>query len=94
MINETPRHMMDRPYIKAVIRELENLELEEDAAKIMLVKYYKVLRRSLGFELNAVDFAKEIVSIDTAVNRKHDPSDPNQVFIGHLKGLIQLNKQK
>lgn len=94
MIKQSGKHMMDKPYIKDVICELKNSGYEEDQAKQMLVKYYRVLRRTWGFEPNAYDFAKEIISVDKAVNRKFDPKDPNQIFIGHLRGQIKLNNQK
>lgn len=77
--------MLDRPYIKEVIRELNLLGYEEVQAKQILIKYYRPIKRTLGFQLNSYDFAKELYIIDKAVKRKYDPSDPNQIFIGHLK---------
>lgn len=77
--------MMDRPYIKEVIRELNLLGYEEVQAKQILIKYYRPIKRTLGFQLNSYDFAKELNVIDKAVKRKYDPSDPNQIFIGDLK---------
>jgi hypothetical protein len=85
MVNSKSRHMMDKPYIKEVIRELNILGYEEAKAKQILIKYYRPLKRTLGFQLNSYDFAKEIDLIHKAVHRKWDPSDPNQIFIGDLK---------
>ncbi|AIQ37992.1 hypothetical protein R50345_27295 [Paenibacillus sp. FSL R5-0345] len=86
MINS--RHMLNRPYIKEVIRELKLMGHEDDRAKEILIKYYRPIKRSWGFGPNAYDFAKEIDFLDKAVNREFDSSDPNQIFIGHLKSRI------
>lgn len=95
MDNSRSRHMMDRPYIKEVIRELNLLGYEETKAKQILIKYYRPLKRTLGFQLNSYDFAREIDLINKAVNRKYDPSDPNQIFIGDLKSRkSQIIKDK
>ncbi|ETT45442.1 hypothetical protein BSK66_10020 [Paenibacillus odorifer] len=91
-MKQTSKHMMDRPYIKNVIHELQRMGYEEDSAKKVLLKYYRPLKRTWGFEPNAIDFAKEIISVDNAVKRLYDPKDPNQVFIGHLKGRINSKK--
>ncbi|MEK4192849.1 hypothetical protein [Paenibacillus odorifer] len=61
MDNSKSRHMMDRPYIKEVIRELSLLGYEEVQAKQILIKYYRPLKRTLGFRLNSYDFAKELI---------------------------------
>ncbi len=53
MVNSKSRHMMDRPYIKEVIRELSLLGYEEVQAKQILIKYYRPLKRTLGFRLNS-----------------------------------------
>lgn len=82
-------HMMDKPYIRAVIHELGNLGYAGEDAKEVLVRYYRVMRRTVGFEPNARDFAREIVDIHKAVNRKYDPIDPKQIFVGHLRSKIR-----
>ncbi|MEK5057677.1 hypothetical protein BK126_05265 [Paenibacillus sp. FSL H7-0326] len=81
-------HMLDKPYIRSVIQELENLGYTGEDAKEMLVRYYRVMRWTVGFEPNAEDFAREIVEIQKAVNRKYDPTDPNQIYVGHLRGKL------
>ncbi|MEK5253224.1 hypothetical protein NST74_07160 [Paenibacillus sp. FSL F4-0125] len=48
MDNSKIRHMMDRPYIKEVIRELNLLGYEEAKAKQILIKYYRPLRFCQG----------------------------------------------
>lgn len=87
------RHMMDRPYIKEVIRELKLLGYEEDEAKIILIKYYRPLKRSWGFGPNAYYFAKEVDSIHKAVNKRVAPSESGQIFIGHLKNRMKSNQK-
>lgn len=91
MNNPTSRHMMDKSYIKDVIRELKLRGYEEDEATEILIKYYRPLKRSLGFGPNAYNFAKEIDLIHKAVIKKFDPSEPYQIFIGHLKNRIKSN---
>lgn len=85
--------MMDRPYINDVIRELKLLGYEEGKAKEILIRYYRHLKRTCGFRLNSYDFAKEIDSIHKAVNKKFDPSEPNQIYIGHLKNRVKSNRK-
>lgn len=80
--------MMNSPYIKEVIRELKLMGHEDDRAKEIFIKYYRPLKRRWGFGPNAYNFAKEIDFLDKAVNREFDSSDPNQIFIGHLKSRI------
>lgn len=89
MFNSTTQHMMETPYIKDVISELEILGYEEILAKKILVKYYRPLKRVWGFELNAYDFAKELILIDKVNKRKIDPSNPNMIYIGHLKSRMK-----
>lgn len=91
MNNPTSRHMMDKPYINDVIRELKLLGYEEDEATKILIKYYRPLKRSWGFGPNAYNFAKEIDLIHKAVIKKFDLSEPGQIFIGHLKNRIKSN---
>ena len=58
MVNSKSRHMMDRPYIK--IGELSLLGYEDVQDKQILIKYYRPLKRTLGFQLNSYYFTKEI----------------------------------
>jgi hypothetical protein len=46
----------------------------------------------MGFEPNAEDFAREIIDIEKSLNRKFDPADPNQIYIGHLRNRIRRRK--
>ncbi|MEK5395455.1 hypothetical protein [Paenibacillus sp. FSL K6-2859] len=91
MNNSTSKHMMDKPYIKDVIRELTLLGYEDDEARRILIKYYRPLKRSWGFGPNAYNLAKEIDLIHKAVIKKFNPSEPGQIFIGHLKNRIKSN---
>jgi hypothetical protein len=84
--------MMDKPYILAVVKVLQNHGYHGDQAMEILIKYYRIMRRTLGFVLNPEDFAREIVDIDKNVKRKYDPNDPNQVYIGHLSSRLKKNK--
>ncbi|AIQ35987.1 hypothetical protein R50345_15990 [Paenibacillus sp. FSL R5-0345] len=80
---------MESPYIKDLIRELEKLGFSEDEAKKILVRFYKTLKRTWGLNPNAYDFAKKIATLNEATKRTIDLSDPNQIFIGHLKNKIK-----
>ncbi|MDG0809690.1 hypothetical protein [Cohnella rhizosphaerae] len=93
MTSMTGNHMMNKPYIRAVINELEGLGFAGDQAKEVLLKHYRVVRRTAGFEPNAADFAREIVDIEKAINRKYDPTDPSQVYIGHLRDRLKAAKK-
>ncbi|OMD17302.1 hypothetical protein BJP50_16280 [Paenibacillus odorifer] len=92
MIKSNVRHMMNKPYIRDVICELKHMGYEDHRAKEILIKYYRPLKRSCGFEPNAYDFAKEIDYLHKAVNRDFDSSDSNQIFIGHLKSRLKSKK--
>lgn len=85
---------MDRPYIKDVINELQTMGYDEHNAKEVLTKFYKPLKRRVGFDPNAKDFAVEINSIAKAVSRVHNPDDPDQIFIGDLRDRINKNNKK
>ncbi|MNT19303.1 hypothetical protein D3C72_1545590 [compost metagenome] len=82
-------HMLDRPYIKDVIKELEKLGFKGDSAKDILIKYYRVLKRSIGFNPNACNFAEEIRRLDIASRHQHDTSDSDRIYIGHLRVKIK-----
>lgn len=90
----TANHMMNKPYIRAVMNELQELGYAGDKAKEVLLRHYRVVRRTCGFEPNAEVFAREIVDIERALNLKYDPSDPNQIFIGHLRNRLKANKHR
>ena len=84
--------MMDETYIRAVIRELQKVGYSEDKAKETLVRHYRVTKRTIGFGQNADVFAREIDEIHNSLQRKYDPNDPNQVYVGHLRERLRLNK--
>lgn len=79
--------MMDQPYIQDILKHLQSLGYELDKAKELLVRYYRSVKRMYGFSLNARDFAILVHELNEAVHRKYDPTDANQVFIGHLRRL-------
>jgi hypothetical protein len=94
MTRTTRLQMLTDPYILEVLRELEELGHEGDEAKKILLRYYRPVRRVWGLEPNARDFAREIESVNQAVNRKYDPNDPDQIFIGDLKGYFRNPRLK
>jgi hypothetical protein len=81
--------MFEKPYIQKTLIELQTLGYKEP--KEILVKYYKAVKRTWDFHLNPEDFAREIHSLEQAVNRKLDPHNPNQIYIGHLRERIIKN---
>jgi len=83
--------MFEKAYIQKVLKELQILGYHEP--KEILLKYYRGVRRTLGFYLNPEDFAREIHILNQAVSRRFDPNDPNQIYIGHLRELLRKNKQ-
>lgn len=83
------RQMFEIPYIKTVLRSLKMYGYDELAAKEVLLRYYRGVKRAWGFGPNAHDFAREIHEIAVAVNRKFNPDDPDQIYIGHLKERIK-----
>lgn len=80
-------HMMDQPYIQDILKNLQSLGYELDKAKELLVRFYRSVKRMYGFSLNAIDFAILVHELNEAVHRIYDPTDVNQVFIGHLRRL-------
>ncbi|MCP1311911.1 hypothetical protein [Paenibacillus tyrfis] len=92
MGNSIKLHMMNEPYICAVIRELQILGYPESKAKELLVRHYRVIKRTMGFGPNAKEFAREVDEIHKALQRKYDPNDPNQIYIGDLRERIKLHK--
>lgn len=58
-------------------------------AKGILLRYFRPVKRSFGFYLNAYDFTREIDSVNMAVLKKDNPDDPDQIYIGHLKERLK-----
>ncbi|MEK4159461.1 MULTISPECIES: hypothetical protein [Paenibacillus] len=81
-------HMLDRPYIQDILEHLQSLGYEPGKAKELLIQFYRSIKRIYGFYLNAREFAMLVHELNKAVHRKYDPTDSNQIFIGHLRGLI------
>lgn len=84
--------MMNKPYICAVIRELKILGHPENKAIELLVRHYRVIKRTMGFQPNAWEFAREVDEIHKALQIRYDPNDPNQIYIGDIRERIRLNK--
>lgn len=85
-------HMMKKPYICEVIRELQLLGYSENRAKELLVRHYRVIKRTMGFGPNAWEFAREVVEIHKALQREFDPNDPDQIYIVNLRSRIKLHR--
>lgn len=89
MTRTTTRHMMSRPYIQSVIQELQRIGYPDDSAKEVLVKHYKGVKRTWGFDPNPKDFAKIIDEINRAVIRKYDPTNPDHIYIGDVRDRLK-----
>lgn len=86
--------MFEKAYIKDVLRELEELGYKGDSAKETLLRNYRVMKRSLGFGPNAMNFAREIDELQKRREVKYDSSNPDHIYIGHLKEKIKRIKRK
>lgn len=85
--------MFEKAYIKDVLRELEVLGYKGDSAKETLLRNYRVIKRWLGFGPNAVNFAREIDDLQKRREIKYDSSNPDHIYIGHLKEEIKIIKK-
>jgi len=81
-------------YAIGVINELRQLGYSEMNAKKVLLRHYRDLKRSYGFNLNVYNFAKVIDEIERSINRNLKPDDPNQIYIGHLREQLKMAKKK
>jgi len=76
--------MIDKPYIRSVIERLAAKGYDE-RDKRDLLRIYRLMRRGVGFYLNAADFAEEMHDIVEAVKRKYDANDPIMIQVGHIR---------
>jgi len=80
--------MWEKPYIQKVLNELERLGYKEP--KLILLRYYRSMRRTLGFYLNANDFAQEIDDIHKSVsNQRRLNDDSKSIYIGHIRNKMK-----
>lgn len=77
MKENSSTHMLEKPYIREVLNELQQMGHEGDKAKQILIRFYRPVRRTWGFEPNARDFAREIEELSRAVLKKYNPLDPD-----------------
>lgn len=84
--------MLDRPYIRDVLEHLQSLGYEFDKAKEILIRFYRSIKRVYGFSPNARDFAILVHELNEAFHRIYNPTDPNQIFIGHLREVMLMVK--
>ncbi|WP_240269500.1 hypothetical protein [Paenibacillus timonensis] len=80
---------MIKQYAQAVISELQLLGYPSDQAKEVFFRHYRDMKRLFGLEQNVCDFAKMMDEFERAIQKKHDPSDPNSIAVDHLKHLAQ-----
>jgi|GEM_PF-1365277 hypothetical protein len=91
----TDRRTMRRNYVMGVIVELQRFGYSEKDAKAVFIRHYRGLKRSYDHYLNIHDFAMLIDEIERALNRKYNPNDPNQIYVGHIRDLmIKANQQE
>lgn len=91
----TDRRTMRKNYALGVIVELKYFGYSEVDAKTVFMRHYRGMRRSYGHNLNIHDFAKMIDEIERALNRKYNPNDPNQIYIGHIRDrMIKTTQQE
>jgi hypothetical protein len=83
--------MFEKAYIKKTLNELQILGYDEP--KKILLKFYRPVKRMVGYYLNPDEFAREIHMLNQAVTRIYDPNDPDQIYVGHLRQLLRKNKQ-
>ncbi|MGG1599136.1 hypothetical protein [Paenibacillus naphthalenovorans] len=85
----TSRRMMVKHYAQAVILELQQLGYPCELARDVFFRHYKDMRRLFGLEQNVSEFAKMIDEFEQSMNRKYNPNDPNQIFVGHLRHRVR-----
>lgn len=85
---------LDRAYIKCVILELENLGYRHEQAVETLVRLYRIMCRTTGFEQNPRDFAHEIDELQKIKNRIYDPLNTDHICVRNLKNKINWIKRK
>ncbi len=61
MSESTKRKGFERPYIRAVLEELKAFGYNNENAKIITLRYYRVMKRTLGFYLNTDEFARNCI---------------------------------
>ncbi|WP_139816715.1 MULTISPECIES: hypothetical protein [Paenibacillus] len=88
-MKRSSRQTMIRLYAQAVISELQQLGYPNDQANAVFFRHYRDMKRLFGLEQNVCDFAKMIVEFERAMQKKHDPSDPNSIAVGHLNHLAK-----
>lgn len=88
-VKRSSRQTMVKLYAQSVISELQQLGYPHDQAKAVFFRHYRDMKRLFGLEQNVCDFAKMIDEFERAMQKKHDPSDPNSIAVGHLNHLAK-----
>lgn len=78
------RHNRTKYYAIAVIKELQLRGYTEDDAKTVFLRYYRIMKRSGGLNMNPSDFAKEIDEIERSV-RDQKPEDPYRTYMNYIR---------
>lgn len=71
--------------------ELQKLGYPCVQAKAAFLRHYREMKRTFRFELNVSDFAKLVDEFEKVMERKCNPDDPNQIFVGHLRERFRKN---
>jgi len=88
----TRRKGFERPYIRAVLEELKAFGYNNEDAKIITLRYYRVMKRTLGFYLNVDDFAKELYRLEIASRVKYDKNNPDHIPLEPIRERIRQTK--
>jgi hypothetical protein len=82
----------EKPYIRAVLEELKSFGCNNEDAKIITLRHYRVMKRTLGFYLNAGDFAKELYRLEIASRVKYDKNNPDHIPLEPIRERLRQTK--
>lgn len=92
MPKSNKRRGFERPYIRAILEELQAFGYNNEDAKIITLRYYRVMKRTLGFYLNADDFAKELYRLEIASRVKYDKNNSDHIPLEPIRERIRQTK--
>lgn len=88
MTTKIDEQMMNKPYIRHVIEELEKLGYTNTDAISALERFFDIIKRDMGFNPNAWEFAYEVDRLNKLVHKKYDPNDPNLIDVTELRKRV------
>ena len=91
LTNPELKVMMDEPYIRHVIEELEKLGYTNTDAISALECYFDIIKHSMGFNENAWAFAYEVDRLNKLAQKKYDPNDPNLIDVTEVRKHVLAN---